>query len=665
MNILFYGQDVNECLNSASSELGLEKKDINYRVIKKAGLFNKTVTIEVKADFNNNKEKLRKQQSPQSARQYEKHEEELLKLIDESESGVIVKDGKIIILENPLKNDKITIRSCRGIDLYINNVKCDIGKVYNVTASDNIDYISKIIEPQRQLSIRKSDDNLTVYAKVKYTPEYIYKLKDKNLTKEMTLRAIKIEGRPAEKYTVNDIVSELKILKVSYGISYDNILKLCTTGSGDDELIIANGTAPVDDIPDEIKILFDTEEKTNLISNDEKVKVDYRNIKAISNVEEGALIAEKISGKPGEDGIDIYGNVIKRNIVRNKPIKAGKGCKLEEGKVIAVKKGRPTVQNGMFTVNSTYSVGNVNMKSGNINFVGDVEVNGCIEEGMEVSCKGSISVRNDIASAKAKANGNIIVNRNIINSLVIAGGYDAEKKVYLDSLNTFYEEFQALLTSMERILIKAPNKRAGELLKILIEQRYKLIPQMALEILTYNLTLGIKNSEILDFIRNKIMGINAFNIVSINELYDFEKIIKDEIEYLGDECEIPVNIKAYYVQNSNIVCTGSILIDGPGSYISNLRAFDTIEFTDVDSVVRGGILSTKKYLKLKNVGSEAGVITKLKVDEDGVIEADIIHHGVILYFGKRRRMLSESGRHVKAYVDKNREIQIEMLKLEY
>ena len=53
-----------------------------------------------------------------------------------------------------------------------------------------------------------------------------------------------------------------------------------------EEIIIAKGKSPIDDIPDKIKILFDTKEKINLATDDREEKVDYRNVKSISNVDD-------------------------------------------------------------------------------------------------------------------------------------------------------------------------------------------------------------------------------------------------------------------------------------------------------------------------------------------------------------------------------------------
>lgn len=82
-----------------------------------------------------------------------------------------------------------------------------------------------------------------------------------------------------------------------------------------------------------------------------------------------------------------------------------------------------------------------------------------------------------------------------------------------------------------------------------------------------------------------------------------------------------------------------------------------------NSVIRGGSLTSKKALILKNVGSESGVITKLQVDNDGIITANTAYNGTMFCFGRKKRLLKESGRNIKAYLNKDGQIEIEMFKL--
>lgn len=654
MELLYYGKDVNECLERAAKELNISKSEINYKVVKKSRLLRKDAAIKVKINQDNNEKKNDNLISDNNENiVVEKEQEENL-------CGIAVKNKEIIIIPSDNAEEKFSIRTCKGINLFINNVLCNKGEIYNISQYDEIRYTSEKTDSDRRLSIRISNDKMSVYGKAEYIPEYSYELKDSQVKKNINLKSERVVVNESDKYKVDDVVAELKKLKVSYGILYDEIIKLCE-GTSETEIIIAKGKKPIDDVPDKINIFFDN----NVIKKvDENETIDYRNRYSFTCVEKNEVIAERIPGKTGENGQDVFGKVVKRNIIRNKPFKAGKGCNLEENKICASDKGMPSVQNGIFTVNPIYTVKDVNMKTGNINFGGNVEVNGSVTEGMEVSCKGMLVIKKDVSSAKIKANNNIEVNGNIINSTVLAGGYDIEKKTYLDMLKDYYEGIDGLVLSLDKMTQTDKSRKIGQLMQILIDNRYKEIPKMSLEILTYNLKSGIRNEDILNFIRNKMIGLNAFKIESMTELYDFRNLVHDELDYLGDECEIPVDVKASYIQNSNIVCTGNILVEGKGSYVSSLRAFDTIEFTNPASVVRGGVLSSKKSLKLMNVGSEGGVITKLQVDEKGVIEAKTAYNGTIFCFGHRQKMLSESGRNVKAFLGEDRQIVIEKLKLD-
>ncbi len=656
MELLYYGKNVDECLERASKELNISKEKINYKLVKKNVLFKKSTVIKVKM----NKENSLKKQTDNLLGNIDENKKEPQEEKVENKFGIQVKNGKIQVISDGDIEKKFTIRTCKGIDLYINGQLAAIGNSYNILSSDEIKYIPQRTNSERKLSLKVSNDHMIVYGKAEYIPEYSYKLIDTDIKSNMMLKAKKTAVAEGEKYKVEEIVAELKKLNVSFGILYDEIIKLCN-GEYEEEIVIAKGLKPVNDIPDVIKLFFENKNKNKSIDDNEKI--DYRNRYSFTCVEKNEVLAERIPGKLGQDGKDVYGKNIKRNTVRNKPFKTGKGCKIENNKVIATEKGMPIVQNGTFSVNPVYSVKNVNMKTGNINFGGNIEVNGSVEEGMEVSCKGILTIRKDVTSAKIKSNGNIEIFGNTIDSKVLAGGYDIDKKNYSDMLKEYNEELEGLLLSLDKMTASAQGRKIGELMKILIDNRYKDIPKMSLNILTSSFKTGIQNEDILDFIRNKMIGLNAFKIETMEELYEFKELINNEVEYLESQCEVPVDVKAAYIQNSNIVCTGKINISGKGSYISSLRAFDSIVCTNSASVIRGGVISAKKRLKLSNVGSEAGVVTKLQVDEDGVIEVDKAYNGTVFCFGRRQKILTESGKNIKAYLDDDNCIQIEKLKL--
>ena len=59
------------------------------------------------------------------------------------------------------------------------------------------------------------------------------------------------------------------------------------------------------------------------------------------------------------------------------------GCKVENDKVIATIEGRPNVKNGIFSVNRVLETKHdVDIKTGNIDFIGDVVISGSVKDGM-------------------------------------------------------------------------------------------------------------------------------------------------------------------------------------------------------------------------------------------------------------------------------------------
>ncbi len=654
MDLVFYGKNIDDCLEQASKELQISKEKIKYTVTKDSGLFSNTVEIRVSKD------------APSS-----EDVDDLLKLINEdsidldsslknsdSSYGLKVENNQIIFRPSHSDSKNYTIESCSGISLTVNGISISPYTIYNLTAEDTIECIPTVIEAEKKMDIKISEDKMKAYATIEYTPEYTYKLKDCEFTDSLKLQAQKVPSQNYNKYTVKELIDALHKLKIKQGIKTEVLEEVCE-GTLGAEILVAEGIPQTDDKEDEIKILFADKEKNTLEETSTTEKIDYRNLTQIANVQKGEVLAVKIPGVVGKNGTDIFGAVVPKKTLRSKVFKANSGCTLEENHIIATKAGRPSEINGIFTVNDLYSVKNVDLTTGNINFIGDVEVDNNINDGMSVHAKGSLIVRKNITSASASANGPINIMGSVINSNILAGGYDVEKKIYVENLNKYRSNLLGLIESIKSITERTPKKNLGEIVRVLIDKRYKNIPNLSMNILTFNISSGIQKSEILDFIRNKLMGLNTFNIKSIDELVNFKSEIEEEIDIVSDQLEIPIDVTLSYSQNSNVVATGSIYVVGKGEFTSKMRAFDTIEFTADRAVARGGTLQARKCIKLKTVGSEAGVITELQVEKTGIITADIAYSNTIFCFGQKRKILEVSGKSVKAYVDVSGDIVIE------
>jgi uncharacterized protein (DUF342 family) len=496
------------------------------------------------------------------------------------------------------------------------------------------------------------------YICIEYIPEYTYKLKDKQTHKHLALKTIKIEGKYPSKYTVTEIKEILRENKITDGIIYQKLIETCVLG-GNENVLIAKGTPVIDDTISEVKVLFEVREK-KIIDENSKENIDYKNIYAISNIEEGQVLAEIIPGEIGQDGKNVCGEVLKKKTIRNRPIKIGEGCIIQGNKIIATKTGRPDSKNGVLSVNNMYKIQDVDMKSGNVYFLGDVNISGNVKEGMTVKAGKLLTIGKNVDVSTIIAGSGINIRGNVIKSTLITGQVDMEKKLYLNKLSEYKDNIVKLISAVNKLNESSNgSRRISELVKILIENRYKNIPKLSLEIITHNICIDSDKSELADFIRNKMMGLNISKMNSLNDLDTLNEFIENEIDFLEDDLIIPADINLGYCQDCIVKATGSIFIMNKGEYVSNLTAFKDIIFIRDDAVARGGTLSARGNIKLGTVGSPAGVATKLEVLSDGVITAKIAYSNTIFCFGNRYKTLDVSGKDVKAYMKEDGEVVIE------
>ena len=575
--------------------------------------------------------------------------------------GAKVEDGKIIITESKNNDEIITIKSCSGVNLFVNGEKSDLITI--VTGKDKIEYKFDEIEPIRNVNISITTDKMEAYINIESSSKHVYKLVDQEYHKNLILIKKKVSEEYPTKYSPNELKELLQSKGIRYGIIEDELNNVCNEYQVNNK-IIAKGLPVQNDIADEIQTLFKDSEEL-IKHTDVEQKVDYRNRYSFSNVKIGDVIAKIIPGKSGVDGIDVLGLPIKRKTAKKFVVKTGEGCKLENNNIIATTEGKPALKGTMITVNKLYKVDQVDLKSGNIDFVGNVDVVGAISEGMEVKAGNDLHVGKNVETAVVRSSGEITINGNVLNSTVTAGSENVERRQYLDNLISFKNVLNELSSSAEQI--KENNllgmKEYGEIIKILIENKFKLLPKLSRSILNYNMSQGIQQSDITTFIINKLLGLGPLKIKKIRELEQFMETVEEEMEEMENSVIIPTNIYLAYAQGAEIEASGSVFITGKGQYNSNITALNNIEFTGDHAVSRGGTLCAGYEIKLKSVGSTAGVNTILKVPKTGRIMADIAYNNTIFCFGERQIMLEESAKNVEVYIDKTGEITIDKFNL--
>lgn len=572
---------------------------------------------------------------------------------------VNIQDNKLIIDGT---DQKFLIKSEENIELYLGEKK--IERPTFITKDDEVIILGNNEEASRNLKINISKDKLRAYITIEYTDgkKVIPAVKVKENV--INIVASEIEIKKAPYYSRGELLETLRESNIRYGLKKE-VLDTLNLESNLENILIAEGTEAVNDEEDRIEIKFENVKRA--VEADSDKRVDYKNFYTTVNVNAGQIIAEKIIGKVGKDGIDIYGNVLTRKIKHNIKFKAAEGCKQEGNFIIAKVEGRPTIKNGIFTVNKVFTIGtNVDLKSGNVNFIGDVEISGCVKGGMTVKAGNSVNVEQHVESASIIAQGEVTIKGNVLNSRILAGAMDEDKQQYLESLIKYKEAIENLINAVEQL--KTYNKFSldksdGELIKLLMDTKYTKLQRESMLILTVNRNMGNGNEEIDKFIREKVVGANVLKIKYVNEFYELIELLQDEIKIISDEINIPVDIYVSYCQDSRVKSSGSIIITGKGQYVSELIANKNIEFRSDNSICRGGVLTAGEQVIAKTIGSPAGVTTKVIVPRKGVIIADIAYNNSIFIFGERQYIVERPIKDVKAYMNKQGEIVVDKLML--
>lgn len=215
--------------------------------------------------------------------------------------------------------------------------------------------------------------------------------------------------------TVRDIMGDLMMAKVKFGIDQDAILDIIQHPVYCQEVVIAKGKAVVHGKDASIEYFFNTkiDNKPALLPDG---SVDFHDISVITEIHAGDLLARLTPEDKGQPGTDVYGSAILPRNVKSDRLSIGRNIKLSEDKLEAYSEvtGLVSLTNGQIFVSDNYEVpADVDNSTGDINFAGSVHVKGNIKDGFAVNAEGDIIVEGNVEGALVTAGGNIIIKRGI------------------------------------------------------------------------------------------------------------------------------------------------------------------------------------------------------------------------------------------------------------
>jgi len=518
-------------------------------------------------------------------------------------------------------------------------------------------------QPERKFEIKLCDNNLTAYVIVKYTDGIKYAPRDNDASKKDIVDNV----LECPKFTLEEARDILKSQGIVYGINEENLSYAISSGT-DTPVEIAKGVRPIDAVDDRIEAKFDDNKKFEEIND----RVDFYSIGKVVSVEPGMLVAEVIKGSEGKPGMDVRGNEIKYKKGKKITLKAGRGVKISEDGLKAYSDiwGRPEIKGDIVSVHEVYEVkSDVNIATGNIDFVGDIIIKGNVTEGMKVKAGNSVVVYGSVTSGEITAGGDVTVHKNIISSKIRAGCNDFVRYNIIELFDKIEKKLSGLFSAA--VTLKETGKvpkiyKDGQIIKLLVDTKFN---DLNIEINKLRNILA-ENKEYVDTntIRTGATMIKYFTgkgptlIENCFIIKDFSKMLCSQIEELKGQLKEPTSIRARYVQNSELTTSGDIIIEGKGCYTSELRCRGNVTIERIGSVTRGGSIEAGGDIRIYELGSPVGALTTVSTGKDAAVYCEIAHINSVIKVGQQSMALGASYKKLKAYIYKG-ELLIEKSKI--
>lgn len=150
---------------------------------------------------------------------------------------------------------------------------------------------------------------------------------------------------------------------------------------------------------------------------DESGNVDYREQNYVQTIGKDDVICDIFPPRPGVDGIQVTGKVVKARVVQPARAPGGKNTTLnpEGTQLLSSVDGHLDFSGKVFQVKSILEVdGDVDYSTGNVNVFGDVHITGDVRENFSVRATGDVTIDGLVEAATIEADGNIIITKGVL-----------------------------------------------------------------------------------------------------------------------------------------------------------------------------------------------------------------------------------------------------------
>lgn len=562
----------------------------------------------------------------------------------------INKNGKLMLPDDADLRFLLTVP--RDVKVTVNDKNIDnMVSAIEVTAKDEIMLSIQKENIPKEIMVRISPDKMYAYIKLKPAVEYYLEVqvendilgrKDNksnnkknnaentnkkddaiNIINKIIFIEVLLKSKTIYDFNMEKLKEALENAGVIYGID-EAALESLLYNAHNKEVLVAKGTPPKPGKDEQVNILVNTEPIFQLKRTSDN-RVDFKKIRTIMTVMPGDIIAVKIPGQSGIAGVNVLGETIEPPDYKRITLEAGEGTELRDDgfSVVASIRGLPSVKIKklyLFEVRRVFITDEVNMRTGNLEFDGDIVVQKDVKEGMSVFATGNIVIEGSVFNAKITALGNVYIGKNVIHSFINAGvGSDymrllKEKLNYIaDCLQKISQYVSAAVVRFEQIYPEQVIP-VGKIVINIINVKFK---DLVKTVDTINKTLRKKecivSSSVEDVINELDMRFRRLGWLKTKNSEEVKKLYKKVVEAIKS---LDANIKEgagdvvfSYAFSSTVETSGNVHVAGRGCVSTDINAKGDVT---VDAVFRAGTINCQGNVKVNEAGSEIGAKTVIK-----------------------------------------------------
>ena len=214
--------------------------------------------------------------------------------------------------------------------------------------------------------------------------------------------------------TKDDLVRFLQKNHIKYGLLEETIEQIAGhLREVITPIVIARGVEPINGKDGYLEYEVENVKEQEVGENE---NIDFRQLNQISNVKNGDLIATYYPPTKGIDGTNVLGHSIPHKNGKRVSLKLGKNVKLIDNGIYATTDGQfKKTGNNSISVSPVFEVkGDLDMKIGNIDFVGNVVINGGVGRGFVIRSGGDVTINGLVDHSTIIAKGDILVRGGIL-----------------------------------------------------------------------------------------------------------------------------------------------------------------------------------------------------------------------------------------------------------